>query len=409
MATSTILIRIQGPDHPGITASLMSLLSTRGAHIEDVEQIVIRGELNLSLVVRVDVDDDFVAKLLLLGHREKVTVHFEDVAPVSTSSHRRLLVTLLGTDVPPDEFATVAEVIAGNGGNIDRIIRLARQPVMAYELAISGVDRDVLRSALLAESHRVSCDLAVAKAGLGRRAMRLVVLDVDSTLLQDEVIELLAAEAGRFDEVKRITDEAMSGSLDFAQSLAARVAALEGLDVSVFDRVRAKARLAPGASTFIRTLRRLGYKTAVVSGGFTFMTDHLQSELGLDYAHANRLEVVDGRLTGRTIGPVVDRPGKATYVRSIAEAEGIPLDQVVAVGDGANDLDMLSTSGLGIAFNARPVVRDAADAALNVPYLDAVLFVLGISREEIEDADSADRADRADGSDEPDPDALQRA
>lgn len=386
-----MLIRILGPDHPGITAALMELLATRDVEIEDVEQIVIRGQLNLSLVVRVVGDDDLWAKLLLLGYQQKVQVHFEEVA-ASTSTPSRLMVTLVGADVSPTEFGTVASTIAAHGGNIDRIIRLAKYPVMAYELAISGVDREVLRTALLAQSADLRCDLAIHRSGLNRRAKRLVVLDVDSTLIQDEVIELLAAEAGAAAEVKRLTDEAMAGELDFAQSLATRVATLEGLPVSVLDDVIAKVRLAPGAKTFVRTLRRLGYKTAVVSGGFTFMTDHLKADLGLDHAYANKLEVIDGRLTGRTTGVLVDRAEKAVYVQAIAEAEGIPLDQVVAVGDGANDLDMLATAGLGIAFNAKPVVRDAADTSLNVPYLDAVLFILGISREEIEDADCSEVA-----------------
>lgn len=389
MSTKTILIRIQGPDHPGITAALMKLLSSRPSQIEDVEQIVIRGHLNLSLVVDVDTDDDLRAELLLLGYEQAVEIDFEEVSSTPTKTQPLLVATLLGPDVTPTDFGTVASTLAAKGGNIDRIIRLAKYPVMAYELAISGADREALRANLLEQAHLLGCDLAVHRFGLSRRAKRLVVLDVDSTLIQDEAIELLAHEAGSLPEVAELTELAMAGDLDFASALATRVETLAGLDASVLERMNATLRLTPGARTFIRTLRRLGYKTAIISGGFTSVTDHLQAELGIDYTRANELEVVDGKLTGRLIGPIVDRAEKATFVRTIAAKEGIPLDQVVAVGDGANDLDMLNTAGLGIAFNARDVVRDAADTALNVPYLDAVLFVLGISREEIVDADAA--------------------
>ncbi len=365
----------------------MALLSSRDSLIEDIEQIVIRGNLNLSLIVKVPTDDDLRAELLLFGYEQKVEITFDEVSSSPTKTAPLLIATLLGSDVPATEFGAIAATVADNGGNIDRIIRLAKYPVMAYELAISGHDREALRAALLAHSHNLTCDLAVHRFGLARRAKRLVVLDVDSTLIQDEAIELLAEAAGSLPEVAAMTDKAMAGDLDFAASLTSRVKTLAGLDADALEAMNSRIRLTPGARTFIRTLRRLGYKTAIVSGGFTSVTDHLQAELGIDYAHANQLEVADGVLTGRTTGPVVDRAEKANFVRTIADKEGIPLDQVVAVGDGANDLDMLNTAGLGIAFNAKPVVREAADTALNVPYLDAVLFVLGISREEIIEAD----------------------
>jgi phosphoserine phosphatase len=388
VSTKTILIRISGPDHPGITAALMGLLTAEGARIEDVEQIVIRGRLNLSLVVAVDSTNDLRADLLLFGYEQKVAIDFEEVAEAASEQAPGLMVTILGSDIAPVEFGSVASVVAANGGNIDRIIRLAKYPVMAYELVISGSDRDGIRAALLAQAHELACDMAVHRLGLGRRAKRMVVLDVDSTLIQDEAIELLAEEAGSLAEVADITARAMAGDLDFEQSLKTRVETLAGLDASILDRINERLRLTPGARTFIRTLRRLGYRTAIVSGGFTSVTDHLAGQLGIDHSHANELEIVDGKLTGRTVGPVVDRAEKAEYLKVIAEKESIPLDQVVAVGDGANDLDMLSTAGLGIAFNARPVVRQAADAAVNVPYLDAILFVLGINRLEIEEAEA---------------------
>jgi phosphoserine phosphatase len=215
-------------------------------------------------------------------------------------------------------------------------------------------------------------------------------MDVDSTLIQDEVIELLAAHAGRQAEVAAVTEAAMRGEIDFAESLRQRVAALAGLPVEVLDDVRASVRLTPGARTLVRTLKRLGFTVAVVSGGFIEVVADLARELGIDHAHANRLEVVDGRLTGRVVGEVVDRAGKAAALRRFAEEAGLPLSRTVAIGDGANDLDMLAEAGLGIAFNAKPVVRAQADTSVTVPYLDAVLFLLGITRDEVEEADDAD-------------------
>ncbi len=220
--------------------------------------------------------------------------------------------------------------------------------------------------------------------------MRLVLMDVDSTLLQDEAIELLAAKAGCEAEVSEITAAAMRGELDFAESLHRRVALLAGLEASAVDDLLATLRLAPGARTLIRTLKRLGYRCGVVSGGFTRVTDWLTLELGLDFAEANTLEVADGKLTGRVVGSVVDRPGKERALRRFAAAAGVPLSQTVAVGDGANDLDMISAAGLGIAFNAKPAVRDAADTSLSVPHLDAILYLLGISRDDVEAADAED-------------------
>jgi phosphoserine phosphatase len=215
-----------------------------------------------------------------------------------------------------------------------------------------------------------------------------VVLDVDSTLVQGEVIEMLAEHAGFGAEVAAVTEAAMRGDLDFADALRSRVALLEGVDASALDAVRREVRLAPGARTFVRTLKRLDYRLAIVSGGFTQVTDMLVAELGLDYAAANTLEVVDGKLSGRVVGPVLDRAGKARALERFAREAGIPVTQTVAIGDGANDLDMISVAGLGIAFNAKPLVREAADASLSVPYLDAILFLLGISRQEIEAADA---------------------
>jgi len=264
--------------------------------------------------------------------------------------------------------------------------------VQSYELVVLGADHERLRSSLATESARLGIDLAVQRAGLHRRAKRLVVLDADSTLLKEEVIDLLAVAAGRADEVAAITEEAMSGGLDFRDALARRVRLLEGLSVDVLGEVARSIELAPGARTLVRTLRRLGFSTAVVSGGFHEVLDPVCLELGVDRIAANRLGALNGALTGDLVEPIVDRAGKADALRRFAAELGVPMSQTVAVGDGANDVDMIAIAGLGIAFNARAVLRDAADTAISVPFLDAVLYLLGIPREEIEAAEAAEDA-----------------
>ncbi len=390
--TETILVRISGPDHPGITAGLMELLATAGAGMHDIEQVLIRGQLFLSLVVTVPPGQDVMKELLLFGWEKKVTVDFEVISDQATQRIPGLVVTLIGHDVSPGEFGAVATVISEHGGNIDRIIRLARYPVMAYELLTSAPDLDAMRQGLLTVADTLPCDIAVNREGLGRRAARLVVLDVDSTLIQDEVIDLMANEAGCRAEVEAITARTMAGELDFGQSLLERVSLLKGLDAEALDRTYERIRLTPGARTFVRTLQRLGFRTAIVSGGFTHPVRRLASDLGIDHAYANTLEIVGGRLTGRIIGDIVDRQGKEMLLRRIAEEEGVPLDQTVAVGDGANDLDMLNAAGFGIAFNAKLIVQNEIETTLNVPFLDAILFVLGVRREDIEAADNEDKS-----------------
>lgn len=389
MQTETILVRITGPDRPGILAGVLDLMARGGSEVQDIEQITIRGYLDLHLVITASGGDALLKDLLFFGWEQGVTLTFDVVDPQHTPQRPGVVVTVLGRRLGPAELGAVAAAVAAGAGNIERIIRLSRYPVFSYELQVTGGDVAAMRRNLLDASQRFAIDVAVQREGLYRRAARLVVMDVDSTLIQDEVIDLLAAEAGCEAEVAAVTEAAMRGELDFAESLHRRVALLEGLDEGCFDRVKAAVRLAPGAQTFVRTLRRLGYRTAIVSGGFTQVTDHLKAELGLDHAFANTLEVVDGRLTGRVVGPVVDRAGKADILRRVAALEGVSLDQVVAVGDGANDLDMLGAAGLGVAFNAKPAVREAADTAVTVPYLDAILFLLGVRREDIEAADGA--------------------
>ncbi len=392
-----LLLRVSGPDHPGITADLMTLLELTGAQVQDVEQVLVRGHLTLAIALSDPGDggDGFRGPLDQLARSRGVRIELHSAPPQRPAHQRTEAVTVLGheleTPLSPAEIGAIAGGINASGGNIDRIVRLARYPVYAYEFRVTGADPTALAKHLgeAAAAHRL--DVALQPEGLERRAKRLVVLDVDSTLIQDEVIELLAEEAGCVEEVRSVTDRAMAGELDFTTALRERVRRLEGLDADAMERARTRMQLTPGARTFVRTLKRLGYTVGIVSGGFTHFTDGLADELDLDHARANVLEVRDGRLTGEVLGDVVDRAAKARFLRQFAESEGVPLSQTVAVGDGANDLDMLAAAGLGIAFNAKPLVQEAADTTVNVPYLDAILFVLGVTRDEVERADSAER------------------
>ncbi|HEU4568417.1 MAG TPA: phosphoserine phosphatase SerB [Marmoricola sp.] len=387
----TLLVTLTGKDRPGITSLVFHTMARFGVEVLDIEQIVLRRRLVLGLLVSMPHDwkalrsalEDVAAEL---GMSLEVAKGAGDNRP---RPEGRSHVTVLGTPLRSSAVAAITGRIADMGANIDRIERMARYPVTAIDLHVSGVDPDRLRLVLATEAARQDVDIAVQAQSLLRRGMRLIVMDVDSTLIQGEVIEMLAAHAGCADEVALITEQAMRGELDFAESLRARVALLEGVPASALDEVYDDLALAPGARTTVRTLKRLGYRFAIVSGGFSQITDRLAAELGIDYAAANELEVRDGRLTGRLVGEVVDRAGKAAALRRFAEETGLPPAAVVAIGDGANDLDMLAAAGLGIAFNAKPVVQQAADTAVNVPYLDAIMYLLGISREEIEAADRA--------------------
>jgi phosphoserine phosphatase len=392
----TVLLTLSGEDRPGVTSALFDALAEVGAEVLDLEQVVVRGRLTLAVLLVADgASGPLVTAAEEVGTRLGMDVRFS--SGQGDNAHRRTgraAVVIIGAPLATSAIAVVARRIADHGANIDRIRRLARYPVTTIEFDVSGADVAGLRRELALVAADTGVDIAVAPAGLARRGRRLVVMDVDSTLIQDEVIELLAAHAGREAEVAAVTAAAMRGDLDFAASLQARVATLAGLPESVFDEVRASVRLTPGARTLVRTLRRLGFSIALVSGGFLEIVGPIADELGITHVAANRLETEDGILTGRTVGEIVDRAGKAAALRRFAELEGLPLSRTVAVGDGANDIDMLQSAGLGVAFNAKPVVREQADTAVNVPYLDAVLFLLGIGREEIEDADAADLTDR---------------
>lgn len=389
---TALLVTVTGRDRPGITSALCTTLDERGARILDMEQVVLRDRLILGILISCGEDEHATrSALATTAGALGVEVEFATMAARRPGAPRvRHAVVLLGQPLRARAIAASARRIAECGANIDRIVRLSRYPIMGLELLVAGGDPERLRAELAQTAAEQHIDVAVQRATIYRRAKRLIVMDVDSTLVQGEVIEHLAAHAGVEEEVAAITAAAMAGELDFEASLRARVARLEGLPESTLAHVRDNLELTPGAHTLVRTLRRLGFVLAIVSGGFSQITDDLKARLGLDYAVANTLEVVDGRLTGRLTGPVIDRAAKAEALTRFAAQARVPISQTVAVGDGANDLDMLGAAGLGIAFNAKPVVRKAADTAVSVPYLDAILFMLGITSEEIEAADAED-------------------
>ncbi len=379
---------------------IFSALTKHRVDILDVEQVVIRGRIILGVLVATAADPEDLQEaaehaMASIGMHLEVEVGAGAVGSmVAASTH---VVLVLGRPVTAQAFTETTRALAALNVNIDAIRRIADYPVTGLEMLVSVPSNGnpdaadaALRSALVGLAMRGDVDLAVERVGLARRAKRMIVFDVDSTLVQGEVIEALAEHAGCGAEVRAVTEAAMRGEVDFTQALRRRVALLEGLPASVLGEVTNSLEFTPGARTTVRTLKRLGFRCGAVSGGFTQIVEPLAADLGLDFCTANELEIRGGRLTGQVIGPVVDRSGKADALRQAAEHFGIPLAQCVAVGDGANDIDMLTAAGLGVAFNAKPALREVADTAINQPFLDVVLFVLGVTRDEVEAADAAD-------------------
>lgn len=388
------ILHITGPDGPGITQRVMTALD--GAVVLDLNQSVIHQSVLLAVVVRVKDQ----AVLTALGHACVELGMSLSTTPLSEADYEawrvaegrpRYILTLIARSLTAERVKVVAEALADRDLNIEVITRLSGRPrldeaasargdVASVEMAVRGElgDEQDLKSAFLAISREHGIDLAWQVDNAFRRVRRLVAFDMDSTLIQHEVIDELAIEAGVGDRVAAVTEAAMRGELDFEQSLRQRVSLLEGLSESALSAVAARLNLTEGAETLLQNLRYLGYKTAILSGGFTYFGERLQERLGIDYVAANRLEIVDGKMTGKVLGEVVDAKRKAERLGEIAEAEGIRLEQTIAVGDGANDLPMLGRAGLGIAFHAKPVVQASADQKITSLGLDAILYLIGM-------------------------------
>ena len=392
------VISTSGPDRPGVSAAFFAALAAHQVQLLDVEQTNFRGRLMLAALVGMDpltlseLERDLRSELWEFGQRVSIETG-EEAAEVSRSKSTHVVVAL-GNPVTASDVSRLGAALASYGANINVIRGIAQYPVTGLEFRITipdylPGDGQEIRKTLAELSAELGIDLAMEHAGLHRRAKRLVCFDCDSTLITGEVIEMLAAHAGREKEVAEVTERAMRGELDFEESLRERVKTLAGLDASVIDEVAAQIELTPGARTTIRTLNSMGYRTAVVSGGFIQVLEGLAEELDLDYVKANTLEIVDGKLTGRVTGTIVDRGAKADFLEEFAKDSGLTMAQTVAVGDGANDIDMLSRAGLGIAFNAKPALKEVADASVNHPFLDEVLYILGIPREEIDTLNEA--------------------
>lgn len=393
--SSSILIRVSGADKPGITSSLTEILTQDGIEILDIAQAVIHHLLSLSILFQASSPEAAQAALkdLLLRASElglKLEFDVLDRAAaranhVSPKIHH-YAVTLLADRVTPRSLCAVTQALAHFKLNIDVIKRLSEGRFSCVEMLVSSgqpLDDSGLKKELLAIAKAEHVDIALQAEGLYRRAKRLVVLDMDSTLIQSEVIDELARAQGCYEQVAAITHEAMSGRIDYDESLRRRVAKLQGLSADKLEEVYRSIQLTPGASDLIRVLKKLGYKIAVISGGFTFVADRLKERLGIDFAYANVLEVKDGVVTGRVHPPIVNAQRKADLLEGLAQQERIELDQVIAIGDGANDLLMLERAGLGIAFNAKPAVSERADLALSQRNLRSILYLLGLSERDV--------------------------
>jgi len=398
-----ILINLTGPDGPGITQQLGAILADHDVRILDIGQSVIHDTLTLGILIDVPPASEshpVLKDVLFKAHEWGLQARFSPVSLdeyetwVAAHGKQRHILTLLGPQLSARHLAGVGEVASRHGLNIDHITRLSgrvsvREPDDALrscvEFSVRGSPDDAskLRADLMQLAGELDVDIALQIDDIFRRNRRMVAFDMDSTLIQTEVIDELAIEAGVGDAVAAITERAMNGELDFEQSLRARLALLEGLPVSVLERVAARLPLSDGAERLISTLHALGYKTAILSGGFTFFGEHLQRMLGIDHVHANELEVRDGKLTGGVVGRVVDGARKAELLCEIAKAEEIRLEQVIAVGDGANDLPMLDAAGLGIAFHAKPKVRAEAGQVISNLGLDGILYLIGMSDRDV--------------------------
>jgi phosphoserine phosphatase len=396
--TEVVLIRVSGRDRPGITAALSNVLGRYGVNVLDIGQAVIHNHLAWGMLVQLPPEAAsspvfkelmFTAHELDLDLRVMPISHDDYAQWVGEQGQSRMVITVLGRQVKAEHIARVSELIAVNNLNIDRITRLSGRAALstpehmrrtAIEFWVRGQvnEMSVMHATFLNLSHVMEIDIAIQDDNVFRRNRRLVCFDMDSTLIQNEVIDELARVAGVGEEVARLTEAAMRGELDFRDSFRQRLALLEGLDAGVLPRVAESLSITEGAQRLIETLKFYRYKIAILSGGFTYFAHYLQDKFGIDYVYANELEIENGKLTGRVKGEIVDENRKADLLKQIADQESIRLEQVIAVGDGANDLPMLSVAGLGIAFRAKPAVRKQARYVMGTSGLDGILYLIGM-------------------------------
>ena len=399
-----ILVNVSGEDKPGVTSSITAIFAAHNVNILDIGQAVIHNALSLGFLIELPPEAEaspILKELVFKAYELGITITFTPITHqhyaewVSGQGKERFIVTILGRKLTAKQLARVTCVVHRHGLNIDYISRLSgripleqanRHSRACVELSVRGkvADADAIKTELMGVSRDLEVDIAFQLDNVHRRNRRLVCFDMDSTLIQAEVIDQLAEAAGVGDEVKAITEQAMAGELDFSESFRRRIALLEGLEESKLQEIAEGLPLTDGAERLLTMLKQLGYRTAILSGGFTYFGRYLQRKLGIDFVHANELEIKDGKLTGRHVGAIVDGQKKAELLQFIAQQQGIELEQTIAIGDGANDLPMLKLAGLGIAFHAKPIVKANAEHAISTIGLDGVLYFLGFRDRDVQ-------------------------